>query len=672
MRKTILMALAAWAASAHLAAAAEPESGVIAYPASYFATVGPTTALDMVMRLPGFTFDKGTAVRGLEGSGGNVLVDGAAPVAKNDALDEILKRIPAAAVARIDVIRGGAPGIDMQGRTVIANVVRKQTAGFQGAVSLSSQYLDDHRVLNSARTEWQWRWNGKLVELSTVLGKGPDDQLGDGPRIRVTPGGTTLIRSNVDADGGGIRKWLIGAYETPLAGGRLRLNGAYMPNPYSAEITDRLEQPAGREYEYDKIDKTQAELGARWSRNYGRTSLELVAFQQWNDNDTKARFTSATTDRDFELDKKVTESVGRANLRHRVSDQWTVEGFAEGALNTLDSHTRFVQNGAPVRVPAANVRVEEQRAQVSAGAIWRPSPTLTAEFGVRQERSTITSTGDVVLEKTLTFTKPRVTATWSPDPRDQVRLRIEREVSQLNFDDFIASSQLVNTGSVLAGNPDLSPQQSWVFEAAVERRFWKTGAAVLTLRHSQLKDVIDRAPVYNRAGVAVADAPGNIGEGTKNEVIVSVSAPLEKLGVKAAQLKAQATWRRSEVTDPTTGLDREISNLRPLDWEAHFTQDLPRVKGNWGIDITSAYRERAFRLTEVETKKADTWVVVFVETKPRPDLILRAEFQNLEARDVNRIREVYAGPRGAAPQLYTDSRNLPFGRMLFLRVRKIF
>lgn len=672
MRKTILLALSALAASAHLAFAAEPETGVISYQASYFAAVGPTTALDMVMRLPGFTFDKGAVVRGLEGSGGNVLVDGAVPVAKNDTLDEILKRIPAASVARIDVIRGGAPGIDMQGRTVMANVVRKQTAGFQGAVSVSTQLLDDHRVLNSVRTEWQWRWNGKLVELSTVLGKGPDDQLGDGARIRVTPAGNVLIRSNVDADAGGMRKWLIGAYETPALGGRLRLNGAFMPNPYSAEITDRLVTPPGREYEYDTMDKTQAELGARWSRSFGPTALELIAFQQWNNNDTKARFTSATIDRDFELDKKVAESVGRANLRHKLSDQWTLEGFAEGAKNTLDSRTRFVQNGVNVRVPAANVRVEEQRAQVAVAAVWRPSPALSAEVGVREERSTVTSSGDVVLEKTLSFTKPRATVTWSPDPMDQLRLRVEREVSQLNFDDFVSSSQLVNTGSVLAGNPDLSPQQAWVVEAAFERRFWKTGAAVLTLRHSELKDVIDRAPVFNRLGVAVADAPGNIGDGSKDELVVSLSAPLDRLGVSRAQVKTQATWRRSEVTDPATGQAREISILHPLDWELHYTQDLPALKSNWGIDLTSGFRERAFRLSEIETKKVETNLQVFIEAKPKPDLIVRAEFQNLTARDVDRVREVWAGPRASAPQLYTDSRNLQFGRALFIRIRKIF
>jgi outer membrane receptor protein involved in Fe transport len=665
-----LMAAAAVLAAGPAASAAEPATGVLSYPPSFFAEVGPTTALDMVMRLPGFSFDKGVVVRGLEGSGGNVLIDSQVPVSKNDTLDEILKRIPAGSVARIDVIRGGAPGVDMQGRSVVANVVRKSAAGFHGAASTTAQFIYDNRVLTGMRAEGQWRWDGRLVELSMVYGKGPDDQLGDGPRVRVSPAGTALIRSRVDADAQGLRQWLIGAYETPLDGGRLRVNAAYLSNPYSAEITDRLSTPVGRDYEYITQDRLQAELGGRYVRAFGPTSVEAVAFQQWNNNDTKDRFTTAVVNRDFELDKKVTESVGRLMLRRRQSQVLTLEGFVEGALNALDSRTSFVQNGVRVRLPAANVRVEEKRVQVSGQAILKATPNLTAEAQLRQESSTISSAGDVVLEKTLGFTKPRFALTWSPDPADQLRFRVEREVSQLNFDDFVASSSSVSTGALLAGNPDLSPQQAWVVEVAAERRFWNSGAAILTLRHYQLTDVIDRA-VFIVAGAAPADAPGNIGDGTKDEITASIAIPLDRLGLASAQLKGQSTWRRSQVTDPVTRLKREISNLHPVDWEAHYTQDLPRLKANWGIDVLGGFRERAFRLTEIETKKLGTWVVLFVETKPRPDLILRAEFQNLGARDVKRIREVYAGPRNVAGLAYVDDRDLEFGQMLLLRLRKI-
>ena len=657
-------------ASSQVLAAEPAATGIISYPSSYFAEVGPTTAFDMVLRIPGFSFDKGTVQRGLEGSGGNVLIDGEVPVAKNDTLDETLKRIPAGSVLRVDVIRGGAPGIDMQGRSVVANVVRKSASGFRGAASLTTWLLTDHRTLNGLRTEGQWRWNGKVLELSTVLGKGPFDQLGAGPRIRTAANGTTLIRSQFDGEGGGQREWLTGAFETPLQGGRLKITAAYMNNPSYNEITDRLSFPGGKETEYVTIDKLQMELGGRYTRKLGqRNSIEVVAFQQWNNADTKDDFNSPAISRKFGLDKRVTETVGRLQVRRRQSETLTLEGFVEGASNALTSKTGLIQNGAAVRLPAGNVRVEESRAQVSVSAGWRPTPQFGLDVALRQESSQVTSSGDVVLQNTYTFLKPRIAVTWSPNPADQFRFRVEREVSQLNFDDFISSSSVASTGAVLAGNPNLSPQQAWVVEAAAERRFWKSGVAILTVRHFQLTDVIDRAPVFV-GGIARADAPGNIGDGTKDELTASLAIPLAKLGLPTAQLKTQATLRRSEVTDPATGIRRDISILRPVEWEAHFTQDLPQWKSNWGIDVTGQYRDRAFRYNEIETLKIGTWIVAFIEYKPRPDLTLRVEAQNLGARDTRRIREVFNGSRGLNNFNYVDFRDLEYGPALQIRLRK--
>ena len=658
------------------------ESGVLAYPASFFAEASPSTAYDMVIRVPGFSFDKGTVVRGLAGAGGNVLIDGEPAVAKNDALDEILKRIPAAAVAHVDLIRGGAPGIDMQGRTVMVNVVRKSTAGFRGATTAGGYLVYDGRVLGGTRAEGQWRWaGGRAAEASIILGYGPDDQLGDGRRIRYAPNGSVLILSDVDADGKGLKTWTTGAFETPLAGGKLRLNAAYMLSPYSSEITDRIRYPGGKEYQYDTQDRLQAEVGGRYTRNLSpRLALEAVAFQQWNNNDTKSRFEAANLTRQFEGDRKTTESVGRGHLRFSQSARITWEVGGEGAYNKLDNITSLFQNGVKVRVPAASVLVTEKRGEVFATATWRPTAQLSVEAGLRQEGSTITSEGDVILEKSLSFTKPRLAVTWSASPTTQLRFRFEREVGQLNFDDFVAPSSVANTGTVIAGNPDLSPQQAWVTEAAVEQRFWKSGAVVLTLRHYALTDVIDRAPIFGPGG-SVADAPGNIGEGTKDEVQASLSVPLERFHIPAAQLKAQAVWRRSEVTDPLTLKPREISGLRHMEWDLHFSQDLPRLRSNWGIDVNKGgsnandaygWRDRAYRLSEIETRKLDTWVTLFGEYKPRPDLSLRVELLNLTERSVQRIREVYAGPRDRSALAYTDVRDLRWGRIWNIRLRKSF
>ena len=687
---SILLMIAAAAAPAAEAAPPAPvyatgEKGVIAYPPGFFADASPTSAYDMVIRLPGFTFDKGALVRGLADAGGNVLVDGQPPVAKNDTLDELLKRIPAGSVARVELIRGGAPGIDMQGKTVLANVVRKTTGGFRAAVSPSTNFIYDGRVLNSLRAEAQWRWSGgRSAELSQIYGKGPSEELGDGHRVRYNANGTTRLRSNIDADAGGQRIWTTGAYETPLAGGRVRFTGAYMLNPSYVELYDRY-VGGGREYEYDRIDRRQIELGGRFSRPLTASlGLEAVAFQQFNDSQTTVHFEAPGLLRDFALDRSGSESVGRLTLKLRQSPRLTFESSVEGALNKLDSKTDLIVNARPVVVPAASVRLQERRAEVTLRATWRVTDTLSLEAGVRQERSTVTSKGDVALEKTLQFTKPRFAATWIPDPASQVRLRVEREVGQLNFDDFVASPGVASTGTLTAGNPNLTPQQAWVIEAAYERRFWGAGAVVLTARHYALSDVVDRIPVFGPGGVVLADVPGNIGSGTKNELQASLSLPLDRLGVHAAQFRGQVTRRITRVEDPLTGRHREISvprftqdtrelsQLGPVGWDAHFTQDLPKLKAVWGVDVVGGARESAYRLTEIETRKVSTEVLIFGEYKPRPDLTIRLEAQTMNQRNVKRIREVYRGPRNLGVIDYTDVRDLKWGGSLLIRVRQAF
>src|SRR3546814_17195119 len=83
----------------------------------------------MVLRVPGFTIVESDAdVRGYAGATGNVLFDGARPTSKREDTSALLKRIQAHAVERIELIHAGAPGIDMGGYEVLANVVRRSEA----------------------------------------------------------------------------------------------------------------------------------------------------------------------------------------------------------------------------------------------------------------------------------------------------------------------------------------------------------------------------------------------------------------------------------------------------------------------------------------------------------------------------------------------------------------
>ena len=138
-----LSTLAVLAAPA--AAVSAPAGDVTVYDASYFSGAQLSTALDLLQRTPGFTVDTGDGVRGFGGAAGNVLIDGQRTTSKADSLHDALQRIPAASVARVEIIRGGAPGIDMQGRTVLANLVLKSAPRTDASVVGVGRVLGDRR-----------------------------------------------------------------------------------------------------------------------------------------------------------------------------------------------------------------------------------------------------------------------------------------------------------------------------------------------------------------------------------------------------------------------------------------------------------------------------------------------------------------------------------------------
>ena len=645
--------------------------GVISYPAAFFADSQAANAWEMLLRLPGFTLDTGDKIRGFEGGGGNALIDGQRPTSKTDPLDELLRRVPAAQIERIDLIRGGAPGIDMQGRTVIANVIRKPGGGLQGLVAVANNHIYDGRNLHGFRLELSGGKDGRNWEGSARYGFGADDGGDFGPGVVIGPDGRPLRVSQIDSTGGIGNQTLTGAYEQPVLGGKLRVNGRLFWEKYKFKEDNVFILPEPGLATTDDINHTyETELGLRFTRDLGpRATLDLIGLRQTRDREISSVYVEGAEEDRFNLQRDGSETIGRGVLSYRASETLSFEAGGEGAFNRLESQTRLTVGGAPVLLPAADVVVEETRGEVFAKSVWRPTSKWTLEGGLRYEASSISSSGDVALEKSLNFLKPRLAATWAPTEATQVRLRFERVVGQLSFDDFVADSSL-NTGVVTAGNPDLNPEQAWVSEVAVEQRFWKEGVVGVTLRRSALTDVIDRAPIITE--VAIFDSPANIGDGTKDELVLNLTAPLGRFGLTGAQLKGEATWRRSDVTDPTTGESREISKLRPVEWEATFSQDLPQWRTTWGVDVYGGWRDTSYRFNEVSTFKLGTFVRPFAEWRVRPDIIVRFELPNITERGLRRTRTVYDGPRGSSQVLFTDDRKLEFGRMYYVRIRKTF
>lgn len=224
---------------------------------------------------------------------------------------------------------------------------------------------------------------------------------------------------------------------------------------------------------------------------------------------------------------------------------------------------------------------------------------------------------------------------------------------------------------ITVGNPDLVPEQDWVTEAAVERRFWGRGSLVMTLRHTGITEAVDRAPIFQPTG-GTFDAPANIGDGSKDEVSVNLTVPLDELGLAGGRFLGNDTRRQSQVTDPTTRASREISGLHPQDWDIHFTQDLPGHGLTFAVDLYGQQRDRYDRFNVVETRKYDSQLSTNLEWKPRADIAWRFQIDNLINRDFKRSDDFYSGPRNMAALTTVQDRAYRVPRLFSVRMRKLF
>jgi outer membrane receptor protein involved in Fe transport len=681
--------------SAASEAAAEPSASVqaasaegrIAYPPSFFASAQPQSAMDMVLRVPGFQFSGGDSVRGFNGAAGNVLIDGQRPASKSEPLESTLRRIPASTVERIELIRGGAPGIDMQGQTVLVNVVRRGGASQQALWAVASAFHADGRTTPAMRLEGSRRWDGRTLEGSLLLYTFVDDGAGEGDRLTFDhSGGTLLEQAFADETAGGRGIETHASFETPMLGGKFRINGAFTTEEYNWDLDDTTTFPTLYEFRaHDDFDThSRGEVGVQWSRDLSpRTKLEVLGLQTFRNTGYDSTFEDAVDNYLFTQDSNEGESILRGKLRWSKSETFQVEVGAEGAYNFLDRSTAFTFDGTPVALPAANVLVEELRGEVFGTLTWKPMPTLTVEAGTRVEYSEISQSGDSNLTESFVYPKPRLFVTWAPNDKNQVRFRIEREVGQLNFGDFVSSAQL-STGVITAGNQNLVPGQAWTYEIAYERRFWEKGALVLLAQYSQMQDVVDRVPVVDLStcplvgGVPDPTSPlcdifsgvGNIPEGRNFHYEVNLTLPLDKLWIKGGLITFGGVWRDSEVEDPTTGVLREISGQPHFTGNFAFTQDLPQWKLNWGFDNGIGFQDRFYNVEEIDGEHLQTWWHVWTEWKPVPSVSLRLEVQNLAARDFIRTRDVYDGPRSTAPLLFHERKDLNFEPFFYFRLRK--
>lgn len=656
-------------------APAPDQAGVVTpYSAAFFAEYNPRTARDMLGRLPAFSIDEGDGGRGL-GQGGNVLIDGERPTTKGDRLGDILGRLQAASVERIDLIQGSASGVDMQGYSVVANVIRRKGVGLKGSVAahlFSTGGNGGFQIEGQAQKEFGEHKLSGSFEIRPAA-----DPFNHSARLRVAANGDLIrqsVRGNVEH---GKDYAATVSYEGPAGPGRLRatlLGSLAESEARSYEVTiapvagpPQFDAGAGDEH------NVELNLGYIWPvAGFGEMELALIGQQGREESDS---FAGVST---FSQIQETAEYVGLAAVRLQPIGRWTLNGGVEVAFNTLDTVSVLTGAGQSLFDPA--IIVEELRGEAFGAARFAASPRLNIEFGLRYEVSKISTVGAAAREKTLAFPKPRITATYAFSPSEQVSLRLERTVDQLSFGDFSASVSLTNGSAPISGNPALEPGRAWVGEARYERRFGKQGSFAVTVAHQALEEMVmtnvflvGAAPAFPAllpAGTYY-EAADNVGDGYRSSIDIDAVLPLDGYGLPGGLLSINLDADRTRLTDPTTGEAREFSGAAPYGGSFALSQDIARWGLRWEIKASRNAPNDGFRPTETSTRRSDANISVAIEKTTGPYWI-RTGFNNIASQRSHTIRTVYNNPRGRGVVRFIEQREDWQSPFFYFLLRRTF
>ncbi len=662
--------------------APDAASNVTPYKPDFFTQFRPNTALDMVMRLPGFAFQDNGGGRGFSGTAGNVLIDGERPPSRSDSLSSVIARIPAGGVERIDVIRGSADGIDMQGLPIIANIIRKADTGVTGAINAALNGNDAGDLSPNATLQLRNQSGGQLMESSvTAL---HNEGSGENVFTRRTLAGDVLRQGRSPSESEFNRVAATGVWETTLMGGKLRVNGQGYALKFKLGSAARFTVPGGGQDNTYEETEYGGEAGIRYSRNLdGNYSLELVAFQALGSEETAGDFRSAGLigQPDFTSgsvgDKTGGESILRATLQSPAMGDWSYEGGGEVVFNFSERDNAFSFNGVPFLLGGDRSRVEELRTDGFVTAKWKPSPQLSVEAGSRFEWSRITAdTNAGVSEKSLTYIKPRVNLSWTPEQGTQWGLRVERKVDQLDFDSF-ASSAAFEEEIFGIGNPEAEPEKLWETELRYERQFGGQNSLVLSYTHKMYEDVLGRTIVTVPGTPPDPDLEFEItrngGEATVGLLNLTGSFELDSLGMPGGLLNIGSTLIDSELTDPVTGEKHGVNESNPWTWNVSLQQTLGNGDFRWSVFLQNASTQREWLPHYINTYEDGFFLGVGLTLKPWEGWTFGASANNLLAEDSISRFDYYAAARtpGALPT-YREINASDARRNFSLSMRKNF
>ncbi len=574
------------------------ENNKIIYDQAYFRQYNITNAADAIKRIPGveslssgnFSDEPGSnnKKRGFGSSGTQILINGERQSSKSNSIIKTLERINADSLIKIEVIRGSEAGLDVRSDGIIVNiVVDGNLSKGSGTWSAALGYL------TSGSSNWRGigSWATKIKKTDIILGF---ERIGDLNsrkyneftvdqeqsllyyRLRETIEYQSSNRVNIDLnskinDKNTLRintlMWFNGKENAP------QIQEYFSPSDIKNEAFYKKINWDRRE------DNDGWEFGGDWEHQINKNnSFKLrVVLTEENEDQNDISFLDDTIDsynNSIETNiRKENERIIRLSFNKLIGKSSSLEYGIESAYNKLNrtfNLTYFDNNSVATNAGLINTSglVEEDRYEGFLSYNVPLSKKIRTELALNYEWSEISQSGDVNLSREFKYWKPRIDIKWDYKNNRQIRLNIERNVGQINFDNFISSyDQFEET--IRAGNPDLKPETSWEIKLEHEWRLPNDGG-VITLKGlaSEIDGPVDRLPIDGYAGI------GNLVSGEKTQARIDGSIRINKL-LEGGVFRFMGYLQSTEVIDPVTNIKRDFSWYKRWQTMIGLRQDVP-------------------------------------------------------------------------------------------------
>ena len=588
------------------------ENSKIIYDQAYFRQYNITNAADAIKRIPGVenlssgnyseNYEPGSnnKKRGFGSSGAQILINGERQSSKSNSIIKTLERINADSLIKIEVIRGSEAGLDVRSDGVIVNIiVDGNLSKGSGTWSAALGYL------TSGSSNWRGigSWATKIKKTDIVIGF---ERIGDLNsrnyneftvdqeqsllyyRLRETIEYQSSNRLNIDLNSKINDKSIIRINTLVWFNGKE--NAPQIQEYFSP--SDINNEAFYKKINWDRREDNDGwEFGGDWEYQINKNnSFKLrVVLTEENEDQNDTSFLDDTIDSYRNSDetniRKENERIIRLSFNKLIGKSNSLEYGIESAYNKLNRTFNllyFDKNSVATNAGLINTSglVEEDRYEGFLSYNIPLSKKIRTELALNYEWSEISQSGDINLSREFKYWKPRIDIKWDYKNNRQIRFNIERNVGQINFDDFISSyDQFEET--IRAGNPDLKPETSWEVKLEHEWRLPNDGG-VVTIKGlaSKIDGPVDRLPIDGYAGI------GNLGSGEKTQARIDGSIRINKL-LEGGVFRFMGYLQSTEVIDPVTNIKRDFSWYKRWQTMIGLRQDIPGGKYSWGLTYRS-------------------------------------------------------------------------------------